>query len=74
MVVVGGVDHTVGVIIGVGFLTALQQVLQQQPHLADSMYSAIIIAVLLFGQTTISRRLLGLVRRIPLFAIRPSHG
>lgn len=74
MVVVGGVDHTPGVIVGAGFLTALQQVLEQQPHLADALYAAIIIAVLLLGQTALARRLLALFRRIPPFAVGQSHG
>jgi branched-chain amino acid transport system permease protein len=48
MIVVGGLDSTLGAIAGALFLTALLEVLQGQARLAETLYGAIIVVVLLF--------------------------
>ena len=47
MIVVGGLDSTLGAIAGALFLTALSQVLQDQAQLAATLYGAIIVVALL---------------------------
>lgn len=48
MIVVGGIDSTLGAIVGTVLLAVLRQALLDQPHLADGLYGAIIIVILLF--------------------------
>ncbi|HWE61839.1 MAG TPA: branched-chain amino acid ABC transporter permease [Chloroflexota bacterium] len=48
MIVVGGLDRTAGSLIGAVALTAVQDRLQDQPQLAQTLYGAVIVVVLLF--------------------------
>jgi branched-chain amino acid transport system permease protein len=48
IVVVGGLDSTAGSLLGAVFLTAVQEKLQDNPQLAQALYGAVIIGVLLF--------------------------
>jgi branched-chain amino acid transport system permease protein len=48
IVVVGGLDSTAGSLVGAVFLTAIQEKLQDNPQLAQALYGAVIIVVLLF--------------------------
>jgi branched-chain amino acid transport system permease protein len=48
MVVVGGLDSTVGSLLGALFLTGMQYWLQDRPELAQTLYGAALVTVLLF--------------------------
>lgn len=48
MIVVGGLDSTAGSLLGAAALTLVQDRLQDQPQLAQMLYGAVIVAVLLF--------------------------
>ncbi|HXT34646.1 MAG TPA: branched-chain amino acid ABC transporter permease [Chloroflexota bacterium] len=50
MVVVGGLDSTFGSILGAVFITAVQYWLQDRPELAETLYGACIVAVLLWAR------------------------
>lgn len=68
MIVVGGLDSTIGAIAGAVFLSVLGQRLQDQPQWADAIYGAVIIVILLFvpgGLAGLVYR--GLARRRSLF-------
>ena len=47
-IAIGGIDSTLGAIAGAVFLSLLRQALQDQPHVAEALYGAIVVAVLLF--------------------------
>ena len=48
MVVVGGLDSTIGSLLGALFLTGMQYWLQDRPELAQTLYGAALVTVLLF--------------------------
>ena len=50
MVVVGGLDSTFGSILGAVFISAVQYWLQDRPELAETLYGACIVAVLLWAR------------------------
>ncbi len=80
MIVVGGLDSTLGAVVGAVFLTALDQILQSVTssgasldltHLTDPLHGAIIVLVLLFLPGGIAG-LPRLLRRAP--RVEVSHG
>jgi len=48
MIVIGGLDSTMGAIIGAVFLTAVQEVTSGNPQLASTLFGVIIVVALLF--------------------------
>jgi branched-chain amino acid transport system permease protein len=72
MIVVGGLDSTAGSLIGAVTLTIVQDRLQDQPQLAQTLYGAFIVVILLFlpsgliGVLALARRGLLPARKWPL--------
>jgi len=60
MIVVGGIDSTVGAIVGAVFLSLLAGKLQDQANLAATLYGAIIVVMVLF----LPGGLMGVVRQV----------
>jgi branched-chain amino acid transport system permease protein len=48
IIVIGGLDSAAGSVLGAIFLTGIQEKLQDNPQLAETLYGAIIVIVLLF--------------------------
>lgn len=70
MIVVGGLDSTAGAICGAVVLAVLRQSLQDQPQIADAIYGAIIIVILLFAPAG----LMGLLRQARRRALPAAEG
>jgi branched-chain amino acid transport system permease protein len=75
MIVVGGLDSVAGSLIGAVGLTVVQDRLQDQPQLAQTLYGAVIVVVLLFlpgglvGLVTLLRRGRAPWRKRPMIGV-----
>lgn len=68
IIVVGGLDSVFGSVVGAIFLTLVQELLQDNPQLAQTLYGLVIVVVLLFAPGGLVR--LGLVVRQVTMMVR----